>query len=156
MIDSGPDPAEGTGALAWTDRFDEAVRRRSRWFSRFLLTFGFVTLGGTALPGFVGGIWAGAVFAVSFGGFGVLIAVYAGREPVAARVLLPRHALIITVWTVLFWAVVSAGVAWFSYNPAWWLPGAAVVSLPLFVGAYLEHRRGPAENPTHGPALEEQ
>ncbi|MQA85285.1 MAG: hypothetical protein GEV03_11825 [Streptosporangiales bacterium] len=131
-------------ALTWADRFDDLVRRRSRWYVRFLLVFGFVALVGTAVPGLVSSGWAGAVFAAVFGSFGVATALAARREPAATHGYLLRHAVILTVWTILFLTVVSVGVVVFPEEPGWWLPGAVAASLPFFVGAYLETRRSPA------------
>lgn len=138
--------AEGStvDVLAWADRFDTVVRRRSRWYVRYLVAFGFVALGGTAVPGFVSALWAGAIFAAAFGGFGVAIVISTGREPTLARGYLRRHAVLLAVWTIVFLTVIGVGVVVFPQDPAWWLPGAAAASLPFFLGAYLEARRNAA------------
>ncbi|MEU4408716.1 hypothetical protein AB0F88_29725 [Streptosporangium sp. NPDC023963] len=130
-----------TEALARARELDALVRNRSRWYSRYLLLFGVATLVMVPALGFASGVLAVAVSTTIWMAFVAALIVYAARQPVNPRGYGVRHIVIMATWGVLYLGVLLCGVVWFFGEPAWWLPGAVLVSLPPFVGAYLEARR---------------
>ncbi|MGC5010847.1 hypothetical protein ACLQ2R_08800 [Streptosporangium sp. DT93] len=131
-------PAE---ALARAGELDTLVRRRSRWYVRYLLVFGVSALALVLVLGFTSTVTPKMVSTGLWLALVAVLTVHAVRQPVIRRGFGVRHTVIIVTWGVLYAGVLLAGSAWFQGEPAWWVPGAVVVSLPAFVGAYLEARR---------------
>ncbi|MEU4539148.1 hypothetical protein AB0G15_30270 [Streptosporangium sp. NPDC023825] len=130
-----------TEALARARELDALVRNRSRWYSQYLVLFGVATLVMVPVLGFASGVLAVAVSTTLWMAFVAALIVYAARQPVSRHGYGARHGVIMAAWGVLYLGVLLCGVVWFPGEPAWWLPGAVLVSLPPFAGAYLEARR---------------
>lgn len=132
--------AEAAGAaLTRAETLQRRVRRRSRWYVRYLQIYGAGAFVATLLLG-LGPRGVAASVAV-WGAVVAALSAYAVRQPVSRHGFTRRHAMIIASWAVLYAAVLMPGVLWFEGELLWWLPGAVVVSLPAFLGARLEGRR---------------
>ncbi|MQA85286.1 MAG: hypothetical protein GEV03_11830 [Streptosporangiales bacterium] len=119
MSERQSEHVDAADALARAERLRRAVQRGSRWYVRYLVTFGVV--------------WAGFVTGLSV--------LYAGRHRVSRRGYGRLHITWLAIWFALYCAVLIPGISWFHGELVWWLPGGFVVSLPCFVAAYWEHRR---------------
>lgn len=133
--------ADAQARLADAERVQEAVRRRSRWYVRYLVVFGIATIGAVTAAGFVRGPVSSAVFAVGWTAFVVGVSIWGARFGATRRGFQRTHLTWLAVWLVLYLAVLLGGLAWFPHDPAWFLPGGVVTALPCFVTAYLEARR---------------
>ncbi|MBO2452921.1 hypothetical protein J4573_37925 [Actinomadura barringtoniae] len=127
-------------ALARADELKAAVDERSRWLIRFQLGYGAMSLVMVLLLGLIS--WpAGIVVSMAFWVVTLTyLIIYAMRQPVTHRGMARSHGAMMAAWTVLYMAVLFAGLH-FQGEAAWWVPGAVVVSLPGFFSAYLTHRR---------------
>ena len=138
---SGFTSDEAQARLADAERVQEAVRRRARWYVRYLIAFGFATIAAVATAGFVRGPISSALFGGVWTAFVVLISVWGTRFGANRRGFRRTHLTWLACWLVLYLVVLFGGLAWFPHQPAWFLPGGVVVALPCFVTAYLEARR---------------
>jgi len=139
MSEFTPDDAQSR--LADADRVQEAVRRRTKWYVRYLVAFGIATIIAVTAAGFVRGPVSGAVFAVVWGAFVVAASVWGNRFGATRRGFQRTHLTWLAVWLALYMVVLFGGIAWFPHQLAWFLPGGVVTSLPCFVTAFLEARR---------------
>ena len=123
------------------DRLQEAVRRRAKWYVRYLVAFGVATIVAVTAAGFVNGPVSGTVFALVWGAFVVGVSVWGARFGASRRGFQRTHLTWLACWLALYMVVLFGGLAWFPHQLAWFLPGGVVTSLPCFVTAYLEARR---------------
>lgn len=133
------EPMDAHAALAHAHALQERVRRRSRWYARYLWLFGAGSFVTTLLLAF-----DTSVRVVSMGLWGVLViglSLYAARQPVARRGFGVRHGVIIGIWAAVYSTVVVIGVTTFDGDLRWWAPGAVAAALPALIGACLEGRR---------------
>jgi hypothetical protein len=134
-------PIDATTALAQAEALQAAVNRQSRWYARYLMIYGTASFVLMLILGLAPRD-IGEMIAWTFWGvvLSVLI-IYTRRQPVARRGLRRRNGVIVAIWVVLYFLVFIPGTHWFQGDITWRLPGALVVALPAFVGAYLEARR---------------
>ncbi|AWN28826.1 hypothetical protein RB199_35210 [Streptomyces libani] len=132
---------DAAAALARAKELGSTVRNGTKWYVRYQVIYGcaaavmVLSVGLLAPPYGVAigtGIWVATIVALS---------VYAARQRVARRGFGRRHAGLITVWALLFLAVLIPGTLWHQGAASWWVPGAVVVALPGLIGGYLEARR---------------
>ncbi|MEV0401860.1 hypothetical protein [Actinoallomurus sp. NPDC050550] len=135
------DAMDAAEALARAQDLDSAVRGGSRWAVRYQLVYGVAIAITVAVVGLLGhpvGTVVGTVFWLVT--LAALI-VYALRQPVIRRGFGQRHSLALGASTMLYIVTLFTGTSHFEGDPAWWLPGAVVVALPAFIGAYVAARR---------------
>ncbi|MCR8576922.1 hypothetical protein GTW98_29415 [Streptomyces sp. SID8375] len=132
---------DAAAALARAKELGSTVRNGTKWYVRYQVIYGcaaavmVLSVGLLAPPHGVAigtGIWVATIVALS---------VYAARQRVARRGFGRWHAGLITVWALLFLAVLIPGTLWHQGAASWWVPGAVVVALPGLIGGYMEARR---------------
>ncbi|GAA3006303.1 hypothetical protein [Streptosporangium longisporum] len=131
-------PAE---ALARAEELETVVRDRSRWYVHYLVVFGTSICALVLVLGFTTSVPPKMVATGLWLALIAVITVHAVRQPVIRRGFGVRHTVMIGTTFALYGVVLLAGSAWFRNEPAWWVPGAVLTSLPSLVGAYLEARR---------------
>ena len=139
MSELTPDDAQAR--LADADRLGETVRRRARWYVRYLIAFGAATIVAVTAAGFVDGPISSTVFTIVWGAFVVAASVWGARFGATRRGFHRVHLTWLAIWLALYMVVLFGGIARFPHELAWFLPGGVVTSLPCFVTAYLEARR---------------
>ncbi|MGW8557923.1 hypothetical protein [Streptomyces tubercidicus] len=132
---------DAAAALARAQELGSTVRSGAKWYVWYQVIFGCsaavmaLCIGLLAAPQGVAigtGIWVATIAGLS---------VYSARQRVARRGFGRWHAGLITVWALLYLAVLLPGVFWHQGAAAWWVPGALVVALPGLIGSYVEARR---------------
>lgn len=137
----GPDGAAARARLADAERVQDAVRRRAKWYARYLTIFGLATIPVVTAAGFVDGPVSSTVFTLVWSAFVVGISVWGHRFGANRRGFARTHFTWLAIWLALYAVVLFGGLAWFPHQLAWYLPGGVATSLPCFVTAYLEARR---------------
>ncbi|RCG24024.1 hypothetical protein DQ384_33785 [Sphaerisporangium album] len=135
------DHLSATQALARAEVLDGLVRRRARWYARYLLIMGAMAFVSTFAIGLFPGPAGAAVSAVLACAVAGCLVVYALRQPVNRRGLAVHHGVVHGLWVILYLIVLTLGLNRFGGSLAWWLLGAFVVALPHLIGGLLEARR---------------
>ncbi|MFE0720778.1 hypothetical protein ACFW4O_24490 [Streptomyces mutabilis] len=128
-------------ALAQAERLKKSVDRDSGWVIRYQLLYGATSFTQVLALGLLGGPLGVVVSTAVWVPLIVALSVYASRQPVAHRGMAATHGIMIGAWAALYGLVLGVGIAFFPSNVTWWLPGAALVSLPGFVAACVTSRR---------------
>lgn len=134
--------ADAAEALTRSGAMEDAVRRQSRWYLRYLIVYGVAQ---TALVLTVL-LWHGpvavgvgtALFALCVGG----LSAYAGRQRAVRRRFGLRHGLIIASWGVLYAATLVLGPMVAPDSVPFAVGAALCCALPVAVGVGLELRDG--------------
>jgi hypothetical protein len=135
---NGPD---ALAHLAQAEKMQQAVRRQSQWYARYLVIFGIATIPVVTAAGFIEGPVSALTFALVWCVFVFVISMWSRRFGASRRGFARVHAIWLFTWMLCYMAVLFIGVALFPRDLAWFLPGAVVTSIPCFVTAYLEARR---------------
>ncbi|MFD9480502.1 MULTISPECIES: hypothetical protein [Streptomyces] len=132
--------AKAVGALGRAAGLEQAARRRSGWYARYLWAFaaGQLVLVPMAVLG------RGPVSVVVLGVANVLLvtglSVYAARQQVVRRGFGVKHGVLVGSWAVVFALVVVLGFTVFGRSVPFAVGAALACALPLAVGAWTETR----------------
>lgn len=126
--------------LAEAERLAAIVRRRSRWTVWTYIvtgTTGFVFAPVLAFPGrrLVFWLGMGAWMAIAATSQAII-----RRRPVEPRSYRTRYDALMGAWFAAWLLVVGFGYWLFPGDLAFWLPGAAMTAVIMYVGAFLEIR----------------
>ncbi|MEU6880025.1 hypothetical protein [Streptomyces sp. NPDC046712] len=128
-------------ALHRSRAMEDAVRRRSGWYRRYLLVFGATQL--ALVPTVL--LWRSPlVVAVSMTLYALVVAglsAYAARQRAVRRGFGLRHGLVIGTWGALYAAALVLGLNVWSGSVPFAVVAAVGCALPPAVGAWLETRR---------------
>ncbi|MFF4448076.1 hypothetical protein [Streptomyces sp. NPDC001502] len=134
------DAAKAVGALGRAAGLEQAARRRSGWYARYLWAFA----GGQLVLVPIAVLWHGpvsaAVFAVTNALLVTGLSVYAARQRVVRRGFGVKHGVLVGSWAVVFALSITLGTAAFGHGVPFAAVAALACALPLAVGAWTETR----------------
>ncbi|MGW7332922.1 hypothetical protein ACWGIU_30845 [Streptomyces sp. NPDC054840] len=132
--------AKAVGALGRAAGLEEAARRRSGWYARYLWVFAAGQL--VLVPMAV--LWHGPVSAVVFGLTNALLvtglSVYAARQRVVRRGFGVKHGVAVGSWAMVFTLTITLGTSVFGHGVPFAAVAALASALPPAVGAWTETR----------------
>lgn len=135
------DQTEAQAALTEAERVGRTVREHSRWYVRYLITFGVATIVAVSVLYWIEGSTAATLWAAGWALFVAAISRYAARQPVQGRGLRRQHLTILGACIGLYAVMLCTGLVWFDDAWWWWPLAGVVVSIPAFAGAYWLSRR---------------
>ncbi|HEY9374583.1 hypothetical protein [Streptomyces sp.] len=132
--------AEASEALTHSRAMEEAVRRQSRWYVRYLIVYGVAQL--ALVPAVL--LWHGpmavgvstTLFALCVTG----LSFYAAKQRSVRRGFGLRHGLIIASWGVLYAATLAIGPRVAPDSVPFAIAAALCCGVPMAVGVRLELR----------------
>jgi hypothetical protein len=138
VVTTPQDPAE---QLAHAERMDEAMRRRGRWYARYLAVFaaGQFVIVPIALLG--KGVGAAVLLAGIVALLVGALTVYAARQPMALRSSAATRRKVMTAWVVAYGITIALGVSAFQANVPFAFAGALIPAAPLALGVWHEMRQ---------------
>ncbi|WKD35171.1 hypothetical protein [Streptomyces xanthophaeus] len=132
--------AKAVGALGRAAGLEQAARRRSGWYARYLWVFAAGQLVLVPIAVLWQGPVSGAVFAVTNGLLVTGLSVYAARQRVVRRGFGVKHGVLVGSWAVVFALSITLGTAAFGHGVPFAVAAALACALPLAVGAWTETR----------------
>jgi hypothetical protein len=138
-MDKDLTPDDARAALVGATSSAQRLRHLARWASTQLLVFGIGMGLVTLAVGLVESKLLGAAVFVAWGVLAVLMSYWTRRRTAH---LPGTSARIAPYWALgfAFYAVAIAAGGDEYGNPAYWVPAAVVVALPLLVGSFRERR----------------
>ncbi|MER6255930.1 hypothetical protein ABT224_31725 [Streptomyces sp. NPDC001584] len=134
------DAAKAVGALGRAAGQEQAARRRSGWYARYLWAFAAGQL--VLVP--IAVLWRGpvsaAVFAVTNALLVTGLSVYAARQRVVRRGFGVKHGVLVGSWAAVFALSITLGTAAFGHGVPFAAAAALACALPPAVGAWTETR----------------
>ncbi|MGI8648357.1 MAG: hypothetical protein ACR2JX_09070 [Mycobacteriales bacterium] len=140
MSSESPTPSRAADDLARAADVATQLRSRSRWMASYLTLFGVGFAAITVALGLLESTPVRVIVVALWVPFVVGMVIWSSRQRVVALKARRRAMPYWAAASLLYAVVLVIGTPDLLGNLAYWLPAAAVVALPLLIGAWRERR----------------